>query len=177
MSDDREKNGGKSGEEFLSRWSRLKQEAGSQPPAGQQPAIPVADPKAPLPKLPPLDKLTMDSDFRGFFHPKVGEDLRRAALKKLFADPHFNIMDGLDVYIDDYSKPDPLPAAMLAQLRQAQKIIEWAKENTDDAAAKTAKQPAENTPLPLAGPPQFVERPQDAEQCAEPQSTKPARES
>ena len=33
-----------------------------------------------------------------------------AAMKKLFTDPHFNVMDGLDIYIDDYRKPDPLPA-------------------------------------------------------------------
>ena len=50
-----------------------------------------------------------DSDYRAFFHPKVGEDVRRAALKKLFADPRFNVMDGLDVYIDDYSKEAPIP--------------------------------------------------------------------
>ena len=170
--------GEKSGEVFLARWSRLKQEAGSHPPAEQQPAAPVADPKSLSPELPPIDKLTMDSDFRGFFHPKVGEDLRRAALKKLFADPHFNVMDGLDVYIDDYSQPNPLPAAMLAQLRQAQKIIGWAREGTDDAAAKTAQQPAEHTSLPLADQvPPVVAGPQNAEQRAEPQTAKPARES
>ena len=36
-----------------------------------------------------------------------------AALKKLFSDPHFNVMDGLDTYIDDYGKPDPIPPSML----------------------------------------------------------------
>lgn len=120
-------------EEFLARWSRLKQEA-KEPP---QPAPPAPQPlqkaDSPPPELPPLEKLTLESDYRGFFHPKVDESLRRAALKKLFADPHFNVMDGLDVYIDDYSKSDPLPAAMLAQLRQAQKILEWAREKKDDA--------------------------------------------
>ena len=88
------------------------------------------DPKAPAPDLPPVDKLTIESDYRAFFHPKVGEDVRRAALKKLFSDPHFNVMDGLDVYIDDYSKTEPIPPAMLAGLRQAQKILAWAKERT-----------------------------------------------
>lgn len=117
-------------ERFLSRWSRLKQAAKEQPPA-RQTAQPAADPNAPPPELPPLDKLTIDSDYRGFFHPKVDENLRRNALKKLFSDPHFNVMDGLDVYIDDYSKPNPLPAAMLAQLKQAQKILEWAKDEKD----------------------------------------------
>jgi uncharacterized protein DUF3306 len=123
-------------EGFLKRWSRLKQEVKEQPPA--KPAGAAAlDPEAPPPELPPVEKLTMDSDFRGFFHPKVDENLRRAALKKLFSDPHFNVMDGLDVYIDDYSKPNPLPAAMLAQLRQAQKILAWAAEQKEDA--KTEK--------------------------------------
>ena len=40
-------------------------------------------------------------------------------MKKLFADPHFNVMDGLDTYIDDYGKPDPIPAAMLRKMAQA----------------------------------------------------------
>ena len=57
--------------------------------------------------------------------------VRRAALKKLFSDPHFNVMDGLDVYIDDYSKTEPIPAAMLAGLRQAQNIFQWAKEDAE----------------------------------------------
>jgi hypothetical protein len=29
------------------------------------------------------------------------------------------VMDGLDVYIDDYSKPDPLPLASLRKMAQA----------------------------------------------------------
>ena len=87
-------------EQFLARWSRLKQEAHDQPP--QEKALEKAvDPTAPPPELPPADQLTFDSDYRAFFHPKVGEDTRRAALKKLFSDPRFNVMDGLDVYIDD----------------------------------------------------------------------------
>ena len=98
-------------EAFLDRWSRLKQETKDQPPAEQAPDNEL-DPKAPAPALPPVEELTIESDFRGFFHPKVGEDVRRAALKKLFSDPHFNVMDGLDVYIDDYSKTEPIPPAI-----------------------------------------------------------------
>ncbi|MBK7472222.1 MAG: DUF3306 domain-containing protein [Betaproteobacteria bacterium] len=82
------------------------------------PAAPVA------PALPAIDTLTMDSDYGQFFQPKVPEALKRAAVKKLFTDPHFNIMDGLDTYIDDYSKPDPIPPEMLARLVQARDIID-----------------------------------------------------
>lgn len=122
-------------EKFLSRWSRLKQQT-RETPASPAPATPNPSATEASPELPPVEELGMDSDFRGFFHPKVSENLRRTALKKLFSDPHFNVMDGLDTYIDDYSKPDPLPAAMLAQLKQAQKIIEWANDKGEKKDGK-----------------------------------------
>jgi hypothetical protein len=127
-------------EAFLDRWSRIKREAKDQPP--QEAPESAVDPKAPPPELPPVDQLSIDSDFRGFFHPKVGEDVRRAALKKLFSDPRFNVMDGLDVYIDDYSKSDPIPPAMLAGLRQAQNILQWAKEDAEERRKKEQQQAA-----------------------------------
>jgi hypothetical protein len=127
--------------QFLARWSRLKQEAQDQPPQKKAPEK-ADDPKASPPELPPVDKLTFDSDYRAFFHPKVDEDVRRAALKKLFSDPRFNVMDGLDVYIDDYSKTEPIPPAMLAGLRQAQKILEWAKGQDPEKKEQGADQRA-----------------------------------
>jgi hypothetical protein len=117
-------------EAFLSRWSRLKEEARQAPPA-TTPATAPHD-AGPAPELPSLDELTPESDFRAFFHPKVGEEVRRAALKKLFSDPRFNVMDGLDVYIDDYSKTEPIPEAMMKGLRQAQMILASAREDTEE---------------------------------------------
>lgn len=108
-------------EKFLSRWSRLKRDA--REPAAVKPADAVTPP----PELPALDTLDINADFRAFFHPKVDEKLRRAALKKLFSDPHFNVMDGLDVYIDDYSQAEPIAPEMLRQLVQAQNIFAGSK--------------------------------------------------
>jgi len=51
--------------------------------------------------------------------PDVDPTVQQAALKKMFTDPHFNVMDGLDIYIDDYSKPDPLPPGMLERMVQS----------------------------------------------------------
>lgn len=120
---------------FLDRWSRLKEDARAR--SAQVPAAPAAGEKdAAPPPLPPLESLSLDSDFSAYFHPKVDESLRRAALKKLFGDPHFNVMDGLDVYIDDYSTSDPLPEALLAQLKQAQNILAWSKEDAERRAAQ-----------------------------------------
>ena len=132
-------------EGFLGRWSRRKSEAREAPPVVAEQPRPIADPQDALPQLPPLEKLTFDSDFKGFFHPKVDENMRRAALRKLFSDPHFNVMDGLDVYIDDYSKSEPIPAAMLAGLKHAQRIINWANDK-DDAAESEQLEPDTHSP-------------------------------
>ena len=137
-------------EAFLSRWSRLKGDARHAPP--QRAPETSADPKAPAPELPPLDKLTFESDYGAFFHPKVDEDVRRAALKKLFSDPRFNVMDGLDVYIDDYSKTEPIPPEMLAGLRQAQNILKWAKEDEEERARAEASRVAGAEPAALESP-------------------------
>jgi hypothetical protein len=51
--------------------------------------------------------------------PDVDPQVQQAALKKMFTDPHFNVMDRLDIYIDDYSQPDPLPMGMLERMAQS----------------------------------------------------------
>jgi len=142
------------GEPFLSRWARKKEEARQAPPPAKQ----EADAKSPAPELPPVESLTPDSDYRAFFHPKVNEDVRRAALKKLFSDPRFNVMDGLDTYIDDYSKTEPIPPAMMAMMKSAQDILRWAREDKEElerneAQRAAAKQKALEPPAapPVAG--------------------------
>ncbi|MBA3476876.1 MAG: DUF3306 domain-containing protein [Lautropia sp.] len=73
-------------------------------------------------ELPSIDSLGKDSDFSMFMRADVDPGLRVSALKKLFTDPHFNQMDGLDIYIDDYTKPDPMPLAMLKRLNQSRMV-------------------------------------------------------
>jgi hypothetical protein len=100
----------------------------------------------------------------------VDADVRRAALRKLFSDPHFNVMDGLDTYVADYSQPDPLPPGMLAGLRQAQNILAWAKETPEETAARFAP------PVPIAGLPEQTEPPQLSSTDTALQQTPPAVE-
>lgn len=142
-------------EAFLSRWSRRKHEARREPdpsPAATPPApaeaAPVAPPVAEAP-LPPVESLTPDSDFTGFMKPEVDEGLKRRALKTLFQDPHFNVMDGLDTYIDDYSKPDPLPEGWLAQLKQVARLGDYQEPKPE--AAEAAPDREANAPAPEAG--------------------------
>ncbi len=96
-------------------------------PAGitAQPLAPASSPAAPEPPPLTLDdvrQLTPDADFSPFVAREVAPEVRNAAFKKLFADPKFNVMDGLDIYIDDYSKPDPLPASLARQLVSARSL-------------------------------------------------------
>ena len=124
-------------------------------PASQAapPAVPVSAP-VPAPTMADVQALVHESDFSRFVAPGVGSDVKNAALKKLFSNPHFNVMDGLDTYIDDYSQPDPLPAGMLRQMAQA-KFLGLFQDETepeaDSAAAATiAADPAD--PADLADP-------------------------
>lgn len=68
--------------------------------------------------------LTTESDFTPFMASGVDESVKRLALKKLFADPHFNIMDRLDIYIDDYNTFVPMSAVMVAALNHGKALLD-----------------------------------------------------
>lgn len=142
-------------EGFLARWSRVKTGARepAQEPVAPAPAAPREAARDEPPQLPKLDELTFDSEFKDFFHPKVDEDVRRGALRKLFSAPQFNVMDGLDVYIDDYSQTEPIPAAMLASLTQAQRILGWAAEKDEGREQKAAPETLAAAEPPEVAPP------------------------
>ena len=97
----------------------------------------------PAPTLEDARALTPESDFRRFVAGDVPADVKNTALKKLFADPRFNVQDGLDVYIDDYSKPDPIPPAMLKKLASAQflKLFDEDEEKKKEGSREVADDP------------------------------------
>ena len=120
-------------DDFFARWSKRKLDATSVP-ATIDPAVgPAADNSPavtnapavvkPLPTLADVESLTAESDYTAFLAKGVDESVKRSAMKKLFALPQFNIMDGLDIYIGDYSQPDPLPPGMLEALNHAKNAL------------------------------------------------------
>lgn len=158
-------------EGFLRRWSRLKSTGGE--PAAPAPApLPApslpqavdaapgaqAETARPLPTLDDVATLSFESDYSGFVAQGVDKAVQRLALKKLFSDPHFKVMDGLDIYIDDYNKASPLAADMLAQLRHADSALarvlddeEQDEEASDDggqAVAELEQAPPEQSGIP-----------------------------
>lgn len=135
-----------------------------EPPAapGQPIAPPLPEAERPTeaaPSLPTLDDvraLTPDADFSRFVAPEVSPDVRNAAMKKLFSDPFFNEMDGLDIYIDDYSKPDPLPASLARKLVSAQfmKLFDDPQAEQDAARASAPSSATDPGPAPGGHPPE-----------------------
>jgi len=168
---------------FLSRWSRRKAEVREgrapeeiKPTPSIAPALatattvdlPVPTPPAsqaahqdakPAPTLADTQQLTPESDFTDFMARGVAPDVKNAAMKKLFTDPHFNVMDRLDIYIDDYSQPDPLPMAMLRQMASAKTLGLFDDEPEVDAklvapteaSADATSPPVDATDAPAAG--------------------------
>ena len=147
---------------FLSRWSRRKADVRQGkpldepvPPAAaasvraSEPARTVPTPTGNAAKHEPGNKptltlddvqqLTPESDYTDFMARGVAPDVKNAAMKKLFTDPHFNVMDRMDVYIDDYTQPDPLPAAMLRQMASAQ-FLNLFDDTGDKPAAENVAQ-------------------------------------
>jgi hypothetical protein len=148
----------------LKRWSQRKRAAARTDTAQSSPSVaPVMDDPAAgavatadaapaeIPEaapLPPVDSLTFDSDFSAFMKPKIDEETKRAALRKLFSDPSFNVMDGLDIYVGDYTQPNPMPAGMLEKLSAVYAMLDPAEPVQDDkVAAANPPAPADAAPV------------------------------
>ncbi len=145
------------------------------PAAVPEAAAPEA-PREPPPTLADVATLNRDSSYARFVTSDVTPEVKNAALKKLFTDPHFNIMDGLDTYIDDYGKPDPLPLSMLRQMTQAVALGLFDDDDKDKPAAitvATAPGALPQTDCPPAAPNEDTDlqlQPQHAAGC---ESTQP----
>lgn len=162
-------------EGFLRRWSRLKSTGGAAEPAIDTSPAPApapaaatpaparardedaaaeateaAAPRARLPTLEDAARLTPDADFSAFVARGVDKSVQRLALKKLFADPHFNAIDGLDIYMSDYNQASPLSPGMLASLKHAPNILASLFGEREGAEAATAA--AVGAPAHEAGP-------------------------
>jgi len=140
-------------EDFLTRWSRRKSRArdpSREDSRAPDPNAAPVTPRQPAPgggaekpatakaPLPPVESLTPQSDFAPFMAPEVDGDMRRSALKTLFGDPHFNTMDMLDVYVEDFSKPDPIPESWMAKLEQVSRLGDRAGRDREEAERRAS---------------------------------------
>lgn len=125
-------------EGFLSRWSRRKRAvvegrapAEPSPPAPLE-AQPEALPAEPeddfdLSRLPPIESLTIESDFKAFLHRKVPLELRSAALRRAWSlDPAIRDFIGPADYAWDFNAPDGVPGFALELGGDAMKLLSHA---------------------------------------------------
>ncbi|MBC7453103.1 MAG: DUF3306 domain-containing protein [Massilia sp.] len=98
--------------------------------------------EAASPTLADAALLDAESDYAPFVARGVGASVRRLAMKKLFADPHFNLIDGLDLYMADYNLPDPVSPAMLAALTHARNVLPHPDDSDDPAGPVDPTAPA-----------------------------------
>jgi hypothetical protein len=155
------------GDAFLTRWARRKRvvrgggdpDAAAADTAGREPVRDRSEPStADAPRgvdddqpaepadedMPPLESIDEDTDMSGFFSPQVSQAVKKAALRKFFHSPVFNIVDGLDDYDDDFRNFEALGDIITSDMRgQMEREAEKAKE----ALAKDADAP----PTPDAG--------------------------
>jgi hypothetical protein len=137
------------GEGFFARWSRRKSGAGAREQAKHEKPQPdehsTADTQSGAvtagateektdADMPPIESLDEKSDYSVFMSPKVSEHLRRAALRKLFHLPAFNITDGLDDYDEDFRKVKLLGDVITADMRhQMERKKEEARQKLAEA--------------------------------------------
>jgi hypothetical protein len=131
-------------EPFLARWSRRKSESDAAPepesPERSDIDIAAAPGEATAPALtdedmPPVESLRADSDFTGFMSPGVSEQLRRAALRKLFSMSEFNVTDGLNDYDEDYTEFTTLGDVLTHEMRRLRELKDAVADGEDRLAA------------------------------------------
>lgn len=171
---------------FLERWSRKKARAREE---AQQPAEPTAvgespDQAPPAPdaseppvgevKLPDLETLDGDSDYSAFLSAGVDAMLRRRALRKLFHSPKFNVLDGLDDYMGDFTSFEPLGAVVTADMRHRIERVARELAEAADGPRETAPGAATAASGPVAAAAPATDEPQPEEHPANDEPAGPA---
>ncbi len=191
--DDKSADPAERGEGFLARWSRRKSVASAREQAAHEEPQPdphstadaqsgavttgASDEKTDA-DMPPIESLDEKSDYSVFMSPKVSEHLRRAALRKLFHMPAFNITDGLDDYDEDFRKVKLLGDVFTADMRhQMERKQEEARRQLAEAQPGEATAQTEDTDVaageasPEEKPPAEEPRSTDAPEDETPSNT------
>ncbi|MAZ08845.1 MULTISPECIES: DUF3306 domain-containing protein [unclassified Limnobacter] len=140
-------------ENFLSRWSKRKLEVRAQEQLAEEVTVlkteaplsgvdsgqsaaagelsstkpleqtAATQPELPLPTEEDLQAVEQGGDIKAFMVEKVSTELKNKAFKALFSRPEFNVMDGLDIYIDDYNKFTPLSQEDIGKMTLSKQLL------------------------------------------------------
>ncbi len=157
----------RSDETFLGRWSRRKQEErgpanrgpanrgpANRGPANRGSAPSIRSSEEPAPDdadMPPLETLDEHSDMSGFLSPRVSEELRKLALRKLFHLPKYQTRCILNEYEGNFNDFRPLGGVVTHEMRRMLEL-EARRRLAEAATAETGEaepsSPARNPPTP-----------------------------
>jgi hypothetical protein len=88
----------------------------------------------PATELPPLESLTAESDFRAFMQPGVDDALRRAALRKMWQNPVYGVVDELDPFRADFAAFTPLGDIVTSDMKfHAERLLREQLEKAAEA--------------------------------------------
>jgi len=155
------------GDGFLTRWSKLKDQAGEDEtgelPEEQKLEQPETNNSEPVKRdedMPPVDSLDENSDVGDFFSPGVSEALRKAALRKFFHSPGFNIVDGLDDYDEDFRSFQALGNIVTADMRHQTELQEQKRREMENVTPEV-DDATENALVNEDRPPGIPEEPEE----------------
>jgi hypothetical protein len=84
---------------------------------------PSVAPEMSLPTEADLARVKQGGDIKAFLMDKVAPELKNKAFKALFSRPEYNVMDGLDIYIDDYNKFIPLSKEDIGKMSMSKQLL------------------------------------------------------
>lgn len=139
-------------DDFLTRWSRRKQEAAQAKRVKDEPAPPPPDKALPetagepfdVSALPPIDSITALSDVRDFLRAGVPAELARAALRRAWsADPAIRDFVGLSENAWDFTAPDSIPGfGPLEDTPEIRALVDRIVGNVREAAQALPDEPS-----------------------------------
>lgn len=162
-------------ENFVSRWSRRKQEANDPVAVDQKSAVALAfdrdddsdtaslevaeavEPVLTDADMPAIETLHEDSDFSGFMSIGVSDELRNLALKKLFKAAVFNVRDGLDEYDEDYTSFESLGDIITCDMKHQIEMEAKKKLEAEAEALMDADEATQNEDVSALAPTEPVE--------------------
>jgi hypothetical protein len=164
----------------LSRWSQRKaaarrgvplEEAGGEtsdhevavaPPAADASGAPASPAAEEAPALPSIEELTAESDYSVFLGDNVPEEIKRAALRKLWrSDPVFGELDGLNDYDEDYNLAGSLVGSVRSAYKAGRGYVEEAEEKLAQAESGTTGDTADDAESRAEAPEQAIEKNND----------------
>jgi hypothetical protein len=149
-------------EGFLARWSRRKREAETTTPASPSSAEPATSPEVSdhprqpeshdvsdiIAQLPRIEEITAATDIRAFLAPGVPNELRLAALRRVWsADPAIRDFIGLAENQWDFNAPDGVPGfGSLLDPDQVRRLLAKVVGGEEKQAGTSVSEPAEPDP-------------------------------